>query len=127
VRLAHFDERLGDVAAGVVHQHVEHRHRRDDFPDFGGAQDVAGHRVGLAAGGADLGSGLLDLVPGPCNQPHFRAGLREGDGAGAADAAAGAGDERGAAIEAESVIDGQRQPRGSSKENPVFVKSAAST
>jgi hypothetical protein len=43
----------------------------------------------------------LDLVAGARGQPHFRAGFGERRGARAADAAAGAGDEGLAAVEAE--------------------------
>ena len=60
--------------------------------------------MGAAAGGADFGGGLLDLLLRARSEPDLGAGLREGDGAGAADAAAGAGDERDAAIQAETRI-----------------------
>src|SRR5712664_1151843 len=68
-------------------------------------RDIAGDCVRPAARGADLGGGLLDLVARARGEPDFGAGLSEGDGAGPADAAAGAGDEGGAAFEAEARAD----------------------
>jgi hypothetical protein len=50
--------------------------------------------VGAGARGADPRGGLLDLAARARGEPDFGAGLREGERAGAADAAAGAGDER---------------------------------
>src|SRR5207244_13099202 len=92
--------------AGVVHEHVDaaqglhdaHHHLIDggDVPDIGGD----GHA--LAAGRADGGGGLLggglvdvdggDVGPGP----------GEGERGGVADALAGAGDERDAALQCHS-------------------------
>jgi len=63
-----------------------------------------------AARGADPGGGLLDLAGRARGEPDFGAGLSEGDGAGAAEAASGAGDEGGAAFNAEARFDVQNQP-----------------
>src|SRR5688572_28335485 len=54
------------------------------------------------AGGADLVSSRFDVGARAREEPDFGAGLRKRDRAGAADAAAGAGDERGAAVESEA-------------------------
>src|SRR5687768_1182353 len=54
------------------------------------------------AGGADLVSGRFDVGARAREEPDFGAGLRKRDRAGAADAAARAGDVRGAAVESEA-------------------------
>ena len=59
--------------------------------------------MGLAAGAADLSGGGFDLRACARGEPDFRAGLGERDGARAADAAPGAGDEGDAAVEAEAI------------------------
>ena len=56
----------------------------------------------LATRGADLRGGSFDLLARARREPHLGARLRERDGAGAADAAAGAGDESAAVVEAEA-------------------------
>jgi len=59
--------------------------------------------VRRAAAGADLGGCRFDVLARARGEPDFGAGLRERDGAGAADAAPGAGDEGAAAVEAKAI------------------------
>ncbi len=99
---AHFHERLGNIAAGVVDEDVEPRERLDGLSHGRNVGDVGDDGMRPAAGGADLGSTRFDVLARAREEPHFGAGLRERDRAGAADAAAGAGDQRGAAVEAEA-------------------------
>ncbi len=99
MRLAHLDERLGKVAARVVHQHVERIERGDQRGDGGGVGDVARRRVRAAAGGADLRGDGVELRPAACDQVDRRACGGERSRARPPEAAPGAGDQRDAAVE----------------------------
>src|SRR5262249_48281731 len=106
--LADFDEKLGDVAAGIVDQHVERRKPGEDFLHGLRVGDVADNRFGFSSPALYLGHCLLELARGAGKKQHFGARLRESERARAADAAAGAAHERGAAIEAKARSDVQR-------------------
>src|SRR6185436_6174330 len=91
---------------GVVDQDVdapEGRHGAlDQRLDLRGLAGVAGDGHGGAAGGGDALGDLLQALDLARGQHHARALRGEADGDGLADAAAGAGDDGGLAVETEA-------------------------
>jgi hypothetical protein len=99
---------LADVAAGVVHEHVDPavrivrgvRHQ----PDALGVADVQRERDGAAAAVCDLLRERTEAVDVPAGDDEVRAGMRQRAGECLAEAAARARDDRDAAGQVEEVV-----------------------
>ena len=103
VLLGHIEERRRPVGAGVVDQDVERRLASIAARTAARSVTSSTSASALPPSVADLGRGRLDLGRGARRQHDMRAGLRQGRGCRQADAAAGAGDQGAAAVEAEAA------------------------
>jgi hypothetical protein len=103
------EHRRGRRSPGVVDQDVDPPELLDGLGDqpvqVAGLVDVAGDRQGAAPEAADLLGGHLDLLGGAGGADHVGAGLAEGVGDAATDAAPGSGDDGDLVIDAESIQD----------------------
>ena len=107
ILIGHLEQVLGGADAMVDDHDVEPAEsvhgRRDQAFHIGAPGGVAGHGAGRAAGVGDVGSDGIEVRPAASGEHHVRAGARQGLGHLGAEAAARAGDERGAAAEIEGV------------------------
>ena len=100
--------------AGVVHEHVEPRHRRehllDEALDLVGLREVAGEGLAAPPEGAHRGRRLLAVRELPRRHEHVGARLGEAERELAADAAPAARHERRAAREVEELLHAHGPP-----------------
>ena len=99
---AHLDERLRNVHPGVVDEDVDALEPLDAVGDLARLEHVAHEGARPAAAAADLPRESVELRLRPRDQHHFGAGVRERDGAAAAQAAARAGHDAGETVEAQA-------------------------
>ena len=110
-RLVDFEKGLRPVDAGIVDQNVEAAEAGEGVAHRVRAGDVEHQRPRLAAARLDLAGDFVELARGPADEHQLGSGTRQAPARGAADAASGAGHQRGLAVEAKRAIRGFRRHR----------------
>ena len=95
------EKRLGDVRAGVVDKNIESREVTDFRADAGAIVYIADKGNGLAARMGDALRDFFKIFGALAEKNYFRPRRGQSDGRFSANAAACAGDERDAPVEAE--------------------------
>jgi hypothetical protein len=100
VSFGNVDKRLGNIHARVIEQDIEAVEAGERGIHFGSIGDIASDYARPAFRAGDMFSDLFEFAARSAKQDQFRTGLGESERRLRAEAAAGPGDQRDAAIEA---------------------------
>jgi hypothetical protein len=100
VSFGNVDKRLGNIHARVIEQDIEAINAGESGIHFGSIGDIASDYARPAFRAGDMCGDLFEFATRSAEQDQFRTGLGESERRLRAEAAAGSGDQRDAAIEA---------------------------